>query len=89
MYACDEGHKEVADVLLAAGADIHIKDVRTIICICKENKLTLNLVTLNGMLHACFRIFNMLILMMLHDGYDDCDGYLMSNYAVLIECKYT
>ena len=50
MFACERGRKEVVDVLLAAGADIHIQDVRTIICACKENKLTLNLVTLNGML---------------------------------------
>ena len=50
MIASDYGYKEIVDVLLAAGADIHIQDVRTIICACKENKLTLNLVTLNGML---------------------------------------
>ena len=34
MYASSNGQKEVVDVLMATGADIDIKDVRTIICTC-------------------------------------------------------
>ena len=39
MWASEKGHKEVVDVLLAAGADINIQDVRTIICTCNRISL--------------------------------------------------
>jgi len=39
MHASLQGHKEVVDVLMAAGADINIKDVRSIICTCNRISL--------------------------------------------------